>query len=198
MAKLSPSQNRREREQQELKQSILQAAQEIAEEEGGWQKVSVREIANRIEYTHPAIYKYFDSKEAILIQLVRDGFDKLAQKVNLARKKGQQPQEILLNVAKAYWQFALDNTLLYQLMHSLSDVSFGTADTPPEARQAFAELRETVTMVCPEEKNLDDVTDGFWAMLHGWVSLTIAERIKGGQERAEPLMLKAVSSLFGF
>lgn len=200
MTRVSVSQARREREQQELRQSILQAAQAIATEEGGWQKVSVREIANRIEYTHPAIYKYFDSKEAILLQLVRDGFTRLAQTVRTARKEGQLPQQLLLGVAKAYWQFALDNILLYQLMHNLADISFGTAQTPLEAREAFAELRETVRMVKGETvgDSLDDETDSFWAVLHGWVSLASAGRIKGGLERAEPLMLQTVNSLFGF
>src|SRR5207245_8809596 len=64
---------RRERERQATQQAILQAALEIASEEG-WQAVTIRRVAERIEYSPSAIYKYFEDKEAILFALLRQGF----------------------------------------------------------------------------------------------------------------------------
>ena len=55
---------RRERERQEIRQSILCAAREIAAEEG-WQAVTTRKVAERIEYSQSTIYEYFENKEAI-------------------------------------------------------------------------------------------------------------------------------------
>jgi AcrR family transcriptional regulator len=63
------SQQRRERERQAIRQSILSAARQIAIEEG-WQTVTTRKVADRIEYSQPTIYEYFDNKEAILMALV--------------------------------------------------------------------------------------------------------------------------------
>lgn len=57
---------RRLREQQELKQSILDAAREIALAEG-WRNVTMRKIAERIEYSHPAIYDYFENKDVLFL-----------------------------------------------------------------------------------------------------------------------------------
>ena len=59
---------RRDRERQELKQAILEAAREIAAREG-WQAVTIRKVADRIEYSPPTIYEHFANKEAILIEL---------------------------------------------------------------------------------------------------------------------------------
>src|SRR5215831_9675639 len=64
---------RRERERQELRGQILRAAREIARAEG-WQAVTVRKIADQVEYSPAAIYEYFDSKEAILYALMVEGF----------------------------------------------------------------------------------------------------------------------------
>ena len=67
------SKERRDRERQATQQAILQAALEIASEES-WQAMTIRRIAERIEYSPSAIYKYFDDKEAILFALLRQGF----------------------------------------------------------------------------------------------------------------------------
>ena len=59
---------RRDRERQEIKQAILTAAREIAAVEG-WQSVTIRKVAERIEYSPPTIYEHFANKEAILLEL---------------------------------------------------------------------------------------------------------------------------------
>lgn len=66
------SKERREREKKELKQNILLAARSIASSEG-WQSVTIRKIANQIEYSPPTIYEHFASKEAILLELMLEG-----------------------------------------------------------------------------------------------------------------------------
>jgi AcrR family transcriptional regulator len=69
---------RRLRDQQELKQSILEAARAIALAEG-WSNVTMRKIAERIEYSHAAIYDYFENKDVLLLELVHEGFRLLGQ-----------------------------------------------------------------------------------------------------------------------
>lgn len=60
---------RRERERQEIRQSILEAARQIAAEDG-WQAVTTRKVAELIEYSQPTIYEYFENKEAILLSAI--------------------------------------------------------------------------------------------------------------------------------
>ena len=66
-------QQRKERERRAMAEGILAAARAIAGEEG-WPAVTMRKIAARIEYSPPALYEYFDSKEAILLALLRRGY----------------------------------------------------------------------------------------------------------------------------
>jgi len=64
---------RRDRERQEMKQAILAAARDIAAQEG-WQAVTIRKVADRIEYSPPMIYGHFENKDAVLLELMREGF----------------------------------------------------------------------------------------------------------------------------
>jgi AcrR family transcriptional regulator len=186
--------DRRQRESLQVRQAILKAAGDIAAQEG-WQAVTVRKVAEKVEYSPAALYEYFDSKEAILLELMREGFRLLAQDMR-AVPEGENAVERLVAVATRYWDFAFQHPELYQVMHGLGGVSFGTAETPQEAKDAFIALWEAVRAVFPgasaSGRDLYDEVDTFWAMLHGLVSLTMAGRIKDGRERAATLVAPAV------
>lgn len=77
---------RRERERQEIRLRILSAAHKIAAEEG-WQAVSTRKVAERIEYSQSTIYEYFEN-EAILLALLRSGYEQLVVVVQAAFAHG--------------------------------------------------------------------------------------------------------------
>jgi len=183
------------RERQELRRSILEAARAIAAREG-WHAVTIRKVAERIEYSPPMIYQYFASKDDLLLALLREGFAELTARLRAAGAEAATPEESLTRVAEAYWVFAWDRPELYQVMHGLGGVPFGTADTPPEARAAFAALRDAVRpLVGDATATLDDDVDLLWGALHGLVALAMAGRIAEGQRRATRLMERAVRDL---
>ncbi len=103
---------RREREKQEVRQGILTAAREIALHEG-WQSVTIRKVAERIEYSPSMIYEYFASKEAILLELLREGFRQLTIALKAARNSAEDRGERLIRMGEAYWEFAMRNRELY-------------------------------------------------------------------------------------
>jgi len=105
------SQQRRERERQAIRQSILSAARQIAIEEG-WQAVTTRKVADRIEYSQPTIYEYFDNKEAILMALVYQRFESMLAAMQTARAQHEQPEEQLLAMTRLWvLRLSLSRTL---------------------------------------------------------------------------------------
>ncbi len=188
---MSVTQRRRERERQELRAGILTAAREIAARDG-WQSVTVRKVAEAVEYSPPMIYEYFSSKEAILSELLRLGFAEITEAMVAARTPASTPDRALMEMAQAYWQYAFANPELYQVMHGLGGVPFGTVATPEEARATFTVLRDAFAdfLVGSDvaASDLNDVVDLFWGNLHGLVALTMTGRIAGGQERAATLI----------
>jgi AcrR family transcriptional regulator len=184
---------RRERERAELRKHILQAAQEIANQEG-WQAVTVRKVAERIEYSHAAIYAYFENKNAILFALLVEGFALLRDALQQAQRAAGAPEDILQHVAIAYWNFAHTYPELYQVMNGLDGVPFGTAQTPIEARESFSQLKAAIVRVLEQSVDItyidvDREVELFWAALHGLVSLSMSARLVGDTQRAEDLVV---------
>src|SRR6059058_2976758 len=64
---------RQERDREAVRRAILDAARELFVAEG-FRNVSIRKIAERIEYSPAAIYSYFPSKDDIFFALAEEGF----------------------------------------------------------------------------------------------------------------------------
>ncbi|SRR5713226_757340 len=192
------SQQRRERERQAIRQSILSAARQIAIEEG-WQAVTTRKVADRIEYSQPTIYEYFDNKEAILMALVYQGFEDMLAAMQTARAQHEQPEEQLLAMTRAYWSFAFRCPELYQVMYGFGGISFTHAETPAEARATFVLLRDTLLSWLQRKQVVlaepDAAIDALWGAVHGLITLTIAGRIAGGEQRARRIVEQTVTDL---
>src|SRR6476659_4536510 len=108
------STERREREREEIRARILDAARELFISEG-YDAVTMRKIAQRIEYTPTAIYFHFKDKAALLRELC--GVDFLAlQKKLLGLEKVNDPIEKLQRLGQAYIEFALEHPNHYRLM----------------------------------------------------------------------------------
>jgi AcrR family transcriptional regulator len=193
---------RRHRERQELKQAILDAAREIAAHES-WQAVTIRKVADRIEYSPPTIYEHFANKDAILIELMREGFRLLLAGIRAGDVPSAGAEARLLALANAYWAFAWAYPELYQVMHGLGGVPFcvdgvaGEGGSPPaEAEAVFVAtsdiLRALPSMAEIATEDLDAAVLILWATLHGLVALTMAGRIKGGRECALQLVDQAI------
>lgn len=185
-------QERRERERAVVRTKIVDAAEMIAADRG-WDAVTIRAVAGIIEYSPALIYEYFANKDEILLALMCQGFGRLhAELVKVVDAAGT-PADAVEAIGFAYWEFALASPTLYQLMHDLRGVPFGTNETPAEAIACFEDLYAPIERLMAQAGNHEasDVaaqTDLYWAFLHGLVSLTMHQRIQGGPERASTLV----------
>lgn len=108
---------RKLREQENLRKSILQAALDIADAEG-WERVTVRRIADAVEYTTSIVYSHFESKEALLQELVEMGFAAMYNLFKKSIENEPDPCRQLLALSSVNWDFAHKNAALYRLMFS--------------------------------------------------------------------------------
>lgn len=109
---------RRQREKESIRANILQAAFNLVKTEG-WASLSMRKIADAIEYSAPVVYDYFENKEAILFEISLKGFNLLHKELIKAQKKYDTPEEQLIAIVDTYWDFAFNNKEYYQLMFGL-------------------------------------------------------------------------------
>jgi AcrR family transcriptional regulator len=190
-------QERRERERAAIRKRIIEAAEKIASDKD-WDAVTIRAVAAAVEYSPALIYEYFSNKDEILLALMRQGFARLHALLAQAVDTAQTPAHVVEAIGLAYWAFSLESPTLYQLMHGLRGVSFGTVETPPEALACFEDLRGPIErlMVAAgthESRDSEEQAELYWAFLHGLVSLCMNQRIKGGTKRASGLVRRLIS-----
>ena len=189
---------RRAREKQITRESILTATLQIARREG-WSALTIRKVADAIEYSTPMIYEHFASKEEILLELMREGYRQLIARTHQAMLSTEDRRERLFNIVDAYWDFAQHNPELYQIMNGMGGVSLDIEETARVGREAG--MPSVVALEDWAKENgivLDDAFGSIeitWSLMHGMVSLTLAERIEGGEPRARRLLHQGIETL---
>jgi len=106
--------DRHDRERQAVREAILDAARDLFVSEG-YRNVSIRKIAERIEYSPAAIYSYFPSKDDIFFALAEEGFRRLDSKLRSARGRAEPLQELRASWW-AYYEFSKEQPEFFQLM----------------------------------------------------------------------------------
>lgn len=105
---------RREREKEEIRRKILDAARELFATEG-YERVTMRRIAEAIEYSPTTIYLHFEDKDDLVRALCHADFGHLLQAMKLA-PASTDPVEAIRQLGRAYVEFALRYPNQYRFM----------------------------------------------------------------------------------
>ncbi len=169
---------RREREREEVRTKILDAARDLFMSEG-YDKVTMRRIAEAIEYSPTAIYLHFEDKDDLVLALCRQDFGKLLAAFQGAPRPAD-PVERLRALGRAYGRFGLENPNHYRFMF----MTLMKPDHRPEPTDpgflSFDVLRSAVTEAIEtgafRKGDVDAVSQVLWASVHGAVALLISLR----------------------
>ena len=184
---MSAISERRERERAHRHQLIITAARELAETEG-WEAVTTRRLAERVEYSQPVLYSHFSGKDAIMGAVALDGFGELADQLRHAREGAPDLGQALRAVCSAYVEFATERPALYEAMFVLpTDLRFASDETPPPLRACFDEF---VSCFRPDNERRELFAEVTWSALHGLAVLSESGRIPsyGRDERLDFLI----------
>lgn len=173
-------QDRKTREKQLLRQEILDAARELFVAEG-YENVSMRKIADRIEYSPTTIYLYFKDKSQLLQEICETSFAKLADEIRRSQELGGTPLEILRRGMMAYVDFGLNNPHQYDVVFISPKQKYfdetGYAYEGSTGQQAYELLAASVAECARSgvfgPANTAVIAQTLWAGLHGVISLLI-------------------------
>ena len=182
----SPSVVRRARERQQLRARILDAARELFAAEG-YDAVTIRRVAEKVEYTPPVIYQHFADKAALIREICYTDFREFGAHFR-ALLSVEDPMERLRRMGELYVEFALTHRNHYRLMFMTPPPADGPIDkitVDPEARgnpelDAYAMLRMNVDAAFragrfnPEFQDPAIIAHVLWQSIHGIVSMHIA------------------------
>lgn len=160
--------DRRQREKEVVKQRILSAAREIAIKEG-WHAVTIRKIADEIEYTPPIVYEYFENKEDLIRELVYTGFSMLSKEFHEAHESETDSKKLIKILSIHHWDFAFKHTELYQLMFSLE------RPVPNEEMKEVFKMIENLfrEFAKDDEKLLRELIFNWMCLMQGAISIVM-------------------------
>jgi AcrR family transcriptional regulator len=175
---------RREREKSETRDKILDAARELFVSEG-YEGVSMRRVAEKIEYSPTAIYLHFADKNELFRELCHQDYARLAA-VFQSSVMSTDPIERLRQTATIYIEFGVENPNHYKFLfmtphpaHELDDQDRQVQGNPE--RDAYAFLRWAVQQAIDSEcfreelRDAEAISQTLWAAMHGVISLHIAK-----------------------
>lgn len=171
---------RKEREKQDMRNLIIESATQLFLKLG-YDKTSIRSIAEDIEYSPATIYLYFKDKDEIFYVIHENAFA-LLEKVFRKHDAIKDSFEKLTAVCKSYVEFALRNPDYYDLMFimraPLSQIA--CEDNWKEGDSAFDYLLKTIS-ACVDEKRIKPgdkflLAMSVWSFGHGLVSLYVRGR----------------------
>src|SRR5215831_8749187 len=174
---------RKEKQKQEIKKMILDASMKLFVEEG-FEHVTMRKIADIIEYSPTTVYLYFKDKNEILYSLHDLGFQKMGEK-NRNLFEIENPLMRLYKMGENYIEFGLENPEFYdvmfiqqapmQVLEQMENCDWKHGET------ALNALKETVEACMQlgflKKGNIEAASMSIWAMVHGLVSLAIRKRL---------------------
>lgn len=178
---------RREREKALTRTRIMDAARVLFAREG-YEAVSMRRIADAVEYSPAAIYVHFRDKEALLREICAADYEALTAAFRRAAGVAD-PLARIRDVGAAYVRFGLRHPNHYRLMFMtpIGEDAAGLPPTPEELarrgdpeRDGYAFLGAAVSealdrgLLRPELTDAQLVAQVLWAGVHGVVSLQIA------------------------
>ncbi|MFE2494153.1 TetR/AcrR family transcriptional regulator [Streptomyces scopuliridis] len=170
-------QERKQRERVERERLIVATARELAEQQG-WDAVTTRRLAERIEYSQPVLYSHFRSKREIIGAVALEGAAEMAVAVRAEAAAADGPRARVAALARAYLDFAARNPAVYDALFQLDGgLAFANEDTPQPLKDAFAALLESLGEVAGDGVPPGLFTEVFWAALHGLATLTRTGRL---------------------
>lgn len=174
----------------DLRADLLLTSRRLLDE-GGPSALSMREVARRAGCTHQAPYHYFANREAILAELVREGFEELADRLSAVHDACQTEglRRTVSASGGAYVEFALRNPGVFRVMFR-PDMCYPQRypEVGRASGRARGELGRLARMVAGDDAG-PEMEAALWAGVHGLASLLLdgplAEEYPGLEERLE-------------
>ncbi len=170
---------RKEREKEDVRRRILDAAHDLFETHG-YENVTMRAVADAIEYSPTTIYHHFANKDALVEALCLEDFGKLFAAMNHGALP-TDPVDRIRARGRAYAAFGIANPNHYRFMFmTAGDWKTHANEEGTPAARSYGVLREAVVDAMEQgifEKNdVDLVSQVFWSGIHGIVALVITFR----------------------
>ncbi len=184
---------RKQRTREQTRTGIITTAKDIARREG-WQAVSIRKIADAIDYSPPIVYEYFDSKDVLLDEIRKEGFRFLHKEYERIDKLYRDPEKRLYEISMAQWDFAMKQPEIYQVMYNLNG-AFCTIPVHENAEmQAVSTLIQSIifSFIPKAKESIRRLFFEWWSISHGMISLAMILKDQQSLDQSQQIYLESM------
>ncbi|HUI54499.1 MAG TPA: TetR/AcrR family transcriptional regulator [Bryobacteraceae bacterium] len=166
-----------------MRTKILEAASQLFLEEG-FENVSIRRIAEKIEYSPATIYLYFKDKAELIEAICEDFFEDLLAAITSAAEHETDPIQALKTGLRAYIEFSTAHPSHYMVLFGMPAKPAEEISPHDEGLQAFDLLRDRIRaclaagVIAPQ--HVETAAQTTWMFVHGVTSLLITSHPQPG------------------
>jgi AcrR family transcriptional regulator len=165
-----------------LREDIIEVSKDLLLKDG-FNKISMRRVARRVNVTATSIYLHFKNKDDLLLALIEESIKNLNRSLMDAIDISKDPIHQLEALAEAYIWYALNNPQEYEIIYMVRP-----EEMPKYPKEKFQEVRQTYELLAGiirdgKEKQLFEVDDPLisaytlWAQIHGVVTVVLNKRL---------------------
>jgi len=191
-------QERKEREREELRQKILDAAAEILINQG-IEKCTIRKVAASIEYSPRTVYLYFKDKDHLLSEIIEKGFEISVGQMEETRKEFDysNPRDLIAFQLRNNVNNALGAPNFYKAVVYL--LHFKNYKAGPNQHKLIEGVKKDIkksyqALEMPTE-NIDQKTDLLFGFLRGFNLVLVNKNIKAGDPETEKIIEMGIQSM---
>jgi AcrR family transcriptional regulator len=192
---------RKEREREEMRELIFKAARKLFLTKG-YEKTSIRNIADAIEYSPATIYLYYQDKNELLYSIHKDAFQKMMAELSKVVAISD-PFARLEEMGHQYIKYALENPELYDLMFVMEAPMEALACREELWSEGFASfhflmqvIEDCIRVGYFKEQNVETTALTIWSFMHGLVTIYLKKRLNMFQDDRELERIQQAYSLF--
>lgn len=190
---------RKERDKKEMENLILEAAMKLFLEEG-YKNLTIRRLAEKIEYSPATIYLYFKDKDEIFLTLQKQAFREFYE-FQSSGQHLEDPIERLYVQGRAYLQFAIENPGFYELIFFMTEPKDKLKEPANYSSEmdSYEILKKNVKSAIESGKmrttDVDATSFALWSYVHGMASLVIKRGFLMPKEYLDNLIEKSFEIL---
>jgi len=191
---------RKQRDKIEMENLILNSAMELFLKDG-YDNVTIRKIAEKIEYSPTTIYLYFKDKDEIFFTLQKMAFKEFNKEM-MKTAEISDPVERFFEHGRSYIRFAAENPGYYDLMFIMNEPikNITNPDEWREGMTSYNYLKQNINELMKTgflpETNIEVAAFAIWSLVHGISSLVIRRGMFIPEEYRNQLVESALVYLF--
>ena len=187
--------DRRTRQKAEVRQRILDAARQIAREKD-WNAVTIRSIAEAIDYTAPIVYEHFENKEDVLLNIVKEGHVANRKAFDATLAMELSAEEKIVKLSMIQWTFAHEQPEVFRLMHNPERMEQQREMVREGMQEAKRKIESLFREVSPDTENISEVIFNWFCLMEGYINVITNVRPEQGAKLLEKVEDPNMVALF--